>query len=211
MICASIACSVVPGGRLLANGCQIHRQIASPREFGWRINLTVLLDVFFYAIHDVITAVTVRHFTAAEKHTDAYLISFFQEFNGVIQLGLVVMVFNARVKLQLFELGGLVFLPLCASLLLLLVLQFPEVHDPAHNRVGPGSDFDQVFAGFLCAFYRFVKADDTDVFVILGDESDLLASKLSVIGIYKACDGSTLRVLALVSYLGGYSVYEFRH
>jgi len=81
-------------------------------------------------------------FTPSELELDFKLVTFFKEFLGVTQLGLVVMGADFHAKFDFLDLcrGVLAFFFLLGE----LVLVFAEIGNAANRRIGCGSDFNQV-------------------------------------------------------------------
>jgi hypothetical protein len=85
-----------------------------------------------------------RIFPPAKEDRRFDLVALCQEALDVLLLELVVVLVDARAKLDLLDLDDLLMLFRLPRTLLLFVLVLPEVHDPADRRHGSGRDLDQV-------------------------------------------------------------------
>src|SRR6185436_2045847 len=81
---------------------------------------------------------------AAEEDRRLDLVAVLEEALDVLLLELVVVLVDLGPELDLLDLDDLLVLLGLPGALLFLVLIAPEVHDPAHRRVGRGRYFHQV-------------------------------------------------------------------
>jgi hypothetical protein len=58
------------------------------------------------------------------------------------------------------------------ELLLLLILELAEVHDPADGRLLVRSHLDKIEAGLTSAIQRLFRRDDPELFAVAGDHPD---------------------------------------
>ena len=90
----------------------------------------------------------------------------------MLDLEPVVVLFDLRAELYFFEVRD-VLLPLRLLLLLvLLVLEFSEVHHAANRRLGGGRNLDQVQLTLLGVSERFSDAQDSYLLAVRPDDAD---------------------------------------
>src|SRR5262249_5507870 len=104
----------------------------------------IIRNVFNQALQNFAPQTGAGHFTPAEEDGRFDLVAFFQEAQHVVLLGLVVVLVHVDAEFNFFNGNGLlVFLGL-ALFLLLLVQEFPVIHDAADGRVRGGRNFNQI-------------------------------------------------------------------
>ena len=126
--------------------------------------------------------VDVRVFAAAENDGEDHFVFAGQELFRSIDLGHQVVVADFWAEAELFVLAvvGVAFvLPL-----LLLVLEFAEIHDAANGRLLLRGDLDEVHAGFAGLLQSFNGFDNAQQGAILSDDTnrrnaDLLVDPLT--------------------------------
>ena len=77
---------------------------------------------------------------------------------------------DVRSHLDFFDFDCFLLLARLGSLLLSLVLQFPEVNNLAHRRLGIRHDLDEIESGLIGHGQRGLNRDDTVVFTFGIDE-----------------------------------------
>jgi hypothetical protein len=111
--------------------------------------------------------------TSAEHDRDLDLVAAAEEALDVAFFRLIVMRIDLGPELHLFD-DGVGLVPAClACLQSALVLELAEVHELAHRRTGVRGNLDQVEIGFLRESECVLNADDTDLFAVRSDKSDL--------------------------------------
>ena len=123
------------------------------------------------ALHHIETDLGVRHLAAAELEAHLHLVAVVEEFLGVTQLRLEVVLLDARGELDLLDLAGRGLR--VRGLLLLLVDVLAEVHDPAHRRRRVGRHLNEVEAVFQREVDRLGGVDDPELFALGGDQPHL--------------------------------------
>ena len=123
------------------------------------------------AFHHREADVGVRHLAAAELEPEFNLVAMVEKLLGMAELGLEVVVFDARGKLDLldFARSGLHV----RGLLRLLVDVFAEVHDAAHRRRGVGCDLDEIQADFQCEVHRLGGIEHAELLALGRDHANL--------------------------------------
>ena len=90
----------------------------------------------------------------------------------MLDLEVVVVVFDLGPQLDFLEVRDVLLPPRLLLLLVLLVLELPEVHHPAHRRLGGGRDLDEIELALLRVGERFADAQDSDLLPIRPDDAD---------------------------------------
>ncbi len=109
-------------------------------------------------------------FAAAEDDGEDYLVLLGQELFGAVDLGHQVVVANLGADAELFVLAVVrvaFVLPL-----LLLVLEFAEVHDAANGRLLLGRDFHKVEAEVFGALQGFGGFENAELIAFRTDDAD---------------------------------------
>ena len=113
-----------------------------------------------------------RDLTAPKHHGEANLVPLLQEPPSVPGLEVVVMIFDTRPELDLFDLDCVLLFPGLPRRSCLLVLEFPMVHQLDHRGAGIRCNFNQVQPRFRRPFAGLVNADDSHLFTIFGDQTN---------------------------------------
>ncbi len=121
-----------------------------------------------------------RCFAPAEADLDFYFVTFFQEPPCGARADLQVVLVSARSQADFFHLGHMLVLFRVARALVLLEPEASQVGNATHWWVGVGGDFDQVKARLLRAAQRVVNSEDSDLFAVLVDNTDLRRTDLAV-------------------------------
>src|ERR1043166_6298252 len=128
-------------------------------------------QLFFDHLQHAFAFLGVLHFAPLEHHIDQHLVMMFEEFLGLVDLGLNVVDIGLGVKpnfLQLLLMGlGLFFL-----LLLLLKFELAEVYDLADGWFFERRDFDEILAGLARHFHGLRGRDDAHLLPVGADEAD---------------------------------------
>ena len=140
------------------------------------------LQLFRESLDQLEAFIHVRVFAATEDDGEDDLIFAGQEFFRSVDLGHQVLVadFWAEAEFFVFAVMSVAFvLPL-----LLLVLEFAEIHDAANGRLLLGSDLDEVHAGVAGLLQSFDGFDNAQQGAILSDDTnrrnaDLLVDPLT--------------------------------
>ena len=109
---------------------------------------------------------------ATEGHGELHLVMQLEKPATVLDLEAVVVFFDLRAELHCLEVRD-VLLPLRLLLLLvLLVLEFPEVHHATDRRLGGGRYLHQVQLAFLGVSKRLSDGQDSYLFAVRPDDTD---------------------------------------
>ena len=138
-----------------------------------RLQLDRIAQLFLHPFEHAPTQVLMRHFPATEADGELHLIFVLQELVRVAHFGLIVVVFDARAHLDLFEFDNLLALAGLVGLFLLLVFELAEVHDLADRRVYVRRHLNEVEAGVGGAVERVTGADNAEVVAFIIDEANI--------------------------------------
>ena len=124
-----------------------------------------LFEIIADPFEQAVTELLVRHFAAPESQCYLALVALFEEARQISQLDLVITLFSPRPELHLFDLNDLLLGPRLVGTLLLLVLVFAKVHEPAHRRISLGGNFDKIDFRFFSLDDRVSQTHDAKRFV----------------------------------------------
>ena len=128
-------------------------------------------DIHDEAVDDLVAEVAMGHLAAFEAEAGFDLVAIAEEADGLIFLGLVVMLVDGDGELDFLDDDDLLLLASGAVALVLLVQVFAVVLDLADGRNGVGRDLDEVeglFAGHLQGLKR---GHDAELFTIFVDNA----------------------------------------
>ena len=108
-----------------------------------------------------------------EKYRCFDLIALFQEPDDVILLEVVVVLIRVGSKLHFLYGDVLLMLFRFVKFLVQLVKVFAVVHDPANRRLCSGRYLNQVQATLLSDLYRLLWRHDSELLVLIVNDSDL--------------------------------------
>jgi hypothetical protein len=121
-----------------------------------------------------------RCFAPAKADLDLYFVAFFQEPPRGAHADLQVVLVSARSHADFFHLGHMLVLFRVARALVLLEPEASQVGNATHRWVGGGRDFDQIKPSLLRAAQSIVNRDDSKLFAVLVDNTDLRRTDLAV-------------------------------
>jgi len=131
-----------------------------------------LADVFEFfdnVIDDFPAFFNVREFSSAEDHGDHDLVFVGEEGPSLIDLEGDIVIASLRSNSDLLDLA--VVRVAFGQPLLLLILEFAVVHDPANRRPFIRRDFDQIEFRLASARKRFLGRHDAQQFSVAGNDS----------------------------------------
>jgi hypothetical protein len=127
----------------------------------------------------------VRHLATAEDAHDLHLVTLLEELPTRIETVLEVVLVDRGTDAQFLQLRSGAVRALL--LLLLRVLELPEVEDPTNGRSRGRGHFDEVEAGVLGASHRIARGHDAHLLSVLVDQPDLGDADLSVDAVVDCC------------------------
>src|SRR5579864_1697672 len=139
---------------------------------GPELDNAFLANVFDQTLQNFAPQIRPRHFAAPEEDGRLNLVSFVEEAQHVVFLGLVIVVIHIDAELNFFDRDYFLMLFGFALFLLLLVQVFPIIHDPAYRRISGGRNLDQVQVLFAGHFQRFVRRDDANLLTFIINHAD---------------------------------------
>ena len=128
------------------------------------------LQAFDDPVDQLVSFVDVGVFAAAEDYREDHLVLVGQEFFGPRELGLQIVLADLGAQPELFVLAVMrmaFVLPL-----LLLVLEFAEIHDAANRRLLLRRDFHQVEAKVFSTLKGFGSFEDAELIAFRSDDAD---------------------------------------
>ena len=126
------------------------------------------------------TKLLVRHFATPEAQGHFNLVAFAQEFQHRAHLDIIVMLVRAGTKLDFLDFNDVLLFAGLSLALLLLILEFAEVHDLADRRFRIGRDFNQVKPGLLGLGHRAGWRNNANVFPVCANQANLGAANAVV-------------------------------
>jgi hypothetical protein len=115
----------------------------------------------------------VHDFAAPEEDGDLAAVPGVKKAPDVLELGLIVVFVGLRADLDFLELDDGLLLSGFLLLFLLLILEFPEIHDAADRRLGAGRHLHQVKAPLLGHAQGLGGGDDAHLLAVVRDDPHL--------------------------------------
>src|ERR1700761_7780571 len=117
---------------------------------GHELNDACLADVGDEAVDDLVAKVAMRHLAALEAKAGLYLVAFGEEADGLVLLGLVVVLVDGDGELDFLDDDDLLLLAGGAVALVLLVEELSVVLNLADGGHRVGGDLDEVERALAC-------------------------------------------------------------
>ncbi len=127
----------------------------------------VIAQIFDQPLQNATAQAGASHFATAEKDGRLDLVAFIQKTQHVVLLGLVVVIVHINAELHFLDRDRLLVLLGLALLLLLLVQEFPVIHDAANRRLRCRGNLYQVKVTFAGHLERFERRQDADLFALI--------------------------------------------
>jgi hypothetical protein len=140
-----------------------------------------LADVGDEAVDDLVAKVAVRHLAAFEAEAGLHLIAVGEKADGLVLLGLVVVLVDGDRELDFLDGDDLLLLAGGAFALVLLVEELSVVLNLADGRIRIGRDLDEVKRTLTSNFERVERRHDTELFAVFVNDANL-ASTDAVVG-----------------------------
>jgi hypothetical protein len=160
------------GGFLLLGGSQ---NGVKNRAFHARHELDDpgVANVLDEPVDDGVAQLAMRHLAAAEAQTRLHLVAVVQKTDGLVLLGLVVVLVHSDRELDFLDGDDLLLLAGGSLALFLLVEVAAVVLDAANGGDGVGTDFNQVKTAFAGDLQCLKGRQDPKLFAVLVDDADL--------------------------------------
>lgn len=185
-LCLRGLCSAPRGGRWCGFGRSVRllfgsafflvrrqNQMQGVAFLAWpKFHQTSLIDIFDQTFQNLPAQTLPGHFASSKEDGRFDLISFIEEAEDVIFLGFVVVIVDVNTKLHFFDGDGLLLLLGLAFALLVLVQEFPVVHDAANRRLRGWGNFYQIQVPFAGHLERFEGRHDADLFAFVPDDAN---------------------------------------
>ena len=137
-----------------------------------KLDIACLTNVHDEAIDDLIAEVAVRHLAAFEPQGSLHVVTFTEEADGLVLLGLVVVLVDGDGELDFLDGDDLLLFAGGAVALVLLVEELSVVLDFADGRVRVGRDLNQV-QGALAGDLESVEGrNDAKLFAVFVNDAD---------------------------------------
>lgn len=137
-----------------------------------KFNLAGVSDIEDKAVNDLVTKVAMGHLATFEAERRLDLVAFAEEADGLIFLGLVVVLVDGDGELDLFDGDDLLLLASGAVAFVLLVEELTVVLDLADGRNGVGGDFYEIERALAGHLEGFKGGHDAELFAVLVDDAD---------------------------------------
>src|ERR1700685_4024844 len=123
-------------------------------------------------VDDRIPQLAMGHLPALETQRSFYLVAFTQEANGLVLLGLIIVLIHGHRKLDFFDHNDFLLLARRAVALVLLVEKFTVILNAANRRLSRGRDLHQVQATFAGDLQSFEGRQNSELFTVFVDYAD---------------------------------------
>ena len=127
----------------------------------------LVADIFNQPLQNLASQAGARHLASAEEDRGLDLIALVQKTQHVVLLGLVVVIVHVDAELHFFDRDRLLVLLRLALFFLLLVQEFPIIHDAANRRLRCRGNFYQIEVAFAGHLERFERWQDPDLFAFV--------------------------------------------
>ena len=139
---------------------------------GHELNHTRLAYVLDQAIDDRIAKLAVGHLATTETQAGLYLVTIVEKPDGLVLLGLVVMLVDGDGKLDFLDGDDLLLLAGGALTLFLLVKEASIVLDAAHGGDSIGRNFNEVETTLTGDLQSLKRGQDAHLFAVFVDDAD---------------------------------------
>ena len=139
-----------------------------------------ITDVLNKAVDDVVTELAVGHLAAAEAEAGFHLVAIGEEADGLILLGLVVVLVHGHGELDFLDGDNFLLLSGGTLALFLLVEIAAIVLNAADGRDGSGRNFDQVKAAFAGNLQRLKGRQDAELFAVFVNHANFACANAVV-------------------------------
>jgi hypothetical protein len=148
---------------------QVQRIAFLPRS---KLHDSVLANIFDQALQDLASQAGARHFPAPKEDGRFHLVSFIQEAQHVIFLGVIVVIIHVDAEFHFFDGNRLLVLLGLAFLFFLLVKVLPVIHDAANRRICGGRNLNQIQILLAGHLERFEGRHDSNLLAFVANYAD---------------------------------------
>ena len=127
-----------------------------------------------------ITQLAVRHLATLEAQRSLYLVAFAEEANGLVFLGLIIVLIYGHRKLDLFDDDHFLLLTRCAVTLVFFVEKLAVILNAADRGHGAGRYFDEVEAALAGDLQCFKWGQDAELLAGVVDDANLAGADFFV-------------------------------
>src|SRR5215470_6909396 len=143
---------------------RVQRVALLPRA---KLDDPLVADVLYEPFQNLASQAGARHLASAEEDRGFDLVALAQKTQHVVLLGLVVVIVHVDAELHFLDRNRLLVLLGLALFLLLLVQEFPVIHDAANRRLRCGGNLYQVEVTFAGHLERFERRQDADLLAFI--------------------------------------------
>src|SRR5690606_10191030 len=126
-----------------------------------------------YALEHLLADARMHDFASAESNAALHFVLVVNELDHVAKLRLVVVLVDRRAEANFLQFNNLLVLAVFFLPLLLLVPEFPVVHNPANRRLRGRSDVHKVEIRVNGHLHRLAERYDTDLLAFRTDKPNL--------------------------------------
>ena len=137
-----------------------------------KLDQTPIVHVLNQTFQNLPAQALPRHFASPEEDGGFHLVSFIEEAQYVILFGFVIVIVYVDTKLHFLDRNGLLFFLGLALALLVLVQEFPIIHDAANRRLRGWGNFHQIQVPFAGHLERFEGRQYADLFAFVTDHAN---------------------------------------
>src|ERR1041384_8034456 len=134
---------------------------------------TAITDIMNQAFQDSASQASARHLASAEKDRCLDLVAFTEKTQHMVLFGLVIVIVHIDAELHFLDRDRLLMLLGFAFFFLLLVQEFPVIHDAANRGLRCGGNLYQVEVTFTGHLERFKRCQDADLLALIINHANL--------------------------------------
>ena len=149
-----------------------NRMQGSALHTGHKLDDAGVTHVLDKPVDDRVTQLTVGHLATFEAQGSLHFVTFAQETNCLIFLGLVVVLIDGHRKLHFLDRDDFLILARRAVALVLLVKEFPVILNAAHRRLSRGRNFHQIQATLAGYLQGFEGRQNSELFTVFVNDAD---------------------------------------
>lgn len=127
-------------------------------------------------VHNLAAVIKMHHFTPAKQHRKLHLVALFEEFDGVFDLDLAVVIIDFRPEPYLFRCHNVLFFLAQLGFALLLIQVLAVIHNPAHWRFRIRRYLDKIQTQIMGPKLSFFNINNAYLIVVFIDQADRVGS-----------------------------------
>lgn len=161
--------------------------------------------VLYQPIDNVVTKLAMGHLAAAEPQACLYLVAFREEADGLVLLGLVIVLIHGHREFHFLDGDDLLLFARGSLALFLFVKVAAVVLDPADGGHGVGRNFDQIETPIARDSQGFKGGQNAKLFAVFIDDADfaradaLIDADKGLGRTFVECDGAPPKMIRAAS------------